>query len=87
MTNRRWTMAVSFAIALLVGTWGAPRIYPEIAGILDNPEAAFGRLRELGSGLFGSSGQPNAPGGSLMQGIESLFGSKDRPSPAPRLGR
>ena len=23
MTNRRWTMAVSFAIALLVGSWGA----------------------------------------------------------------
>jgi AsmA protein len=45
------------------GPWGAPRIYPEIAGILDNPDAAFGQLRELGSGLLKGSGLPKLPGG------------------------
>ena len=28
------------------GPWGAPRIYPEVAGILENPEAAYAKLRE-----------------------------------------
>ena len=35
------------------GPWANPRIYPDMAGILDNPEAAFGKLREMGQGLFG----------------------------------
>ncbi len=35
------------------GPWSSPRIYPEMSGILDNPEAAFGKLREMGQGLFG----------------------------------
>jgi len=45
---------------VLEGPWNAPKIYPEMSGILDNPEAAFGKLRELGQGLFG----PNFLGGS-----------------------
>ena len=36
------------------GPWGAPRIYPDMAGILDNPDAAYAKLRELGAGLFGT---------------------------------
>ena len=44
------------------GPWGAPRIYPEVAGILDNPEAAYAKLRELGQGLFGMNpGQSGIP--------------------------
>ena len=44
------------------GPWGAPRIYPEVAGILDNPEAAYAKLRELGAGLFGMTpGQSGVP--------------------------
>jgi AsmA protein len=45
---------------IMEGTWSAPRIYPDVAGILDNPDAAFGKLKELGQGLFG----PNFFGGS-----------------------
>jgi len=53
------------------GSWSAPRIYPEIAGILDNPEAAYGKLKELGSGLL--SGQSGSAG-SLLQGLGGLLG-------------
>lgn len=53
------------------GPWGAPRIYPEIAGILDNPDAAFGQLRELGSGLLKGSGLPKLPGGLSLGGSGS----------------
>ena len=35
------------------GPRGVLRIYPEVAGILRNPEAAYAKLRELGQGLFG----------------------------------
>ena len=55
------------------GTWAAPRIYPDMAGILDNPEAAYAKLRELGTGLFGTgTGLPGSPGNPLNQTIESL---------------
>jgi uncharacterized protein involved in outer membrane biogenesis len=32
---------------ILKGPWAAPRIYPDIAGILENPEAAYNTLRKL----------------------------------------
>jgi AsmA protein len=35
------------------GPWAEPRIYPDIAGILDNPEAAFAKLKAMGGSLFG----------------------------------
>jgi AsmA protein len=38
------------------GPWAEPRIYPDMAGILDNPDAAYAKLKEMGKGLFGSSG-------------------------------
>jgi AsmA protein len=38
------------------GTWSEPRIYPDVAGILDDPGAAYAKLRELGQGLFGQNG-------------------------------
>jgi len=41
------------------GPWAQPRIYPDAAGILDNPAAAYAKLRELGQGLFG--GDPANP--------------------------
>jgi AsmA protein len=48
---------VGFGIpVVLSGPWSAPKIYPEIQGILDNPEAAYGKLREMGKGLFGPDG-------------------------------
>jgi len=33
------------------GPWTQPLIYPDIAGILENPQAAYERLRKLGGGL------------------------------------
>ena len=48
---------VGFGIpVVLSGPWSAPKIYPEIQGILDNPDAAYGKLREMGKGLFGPDG-------------------------------
>ena len=41
---------------MIEGPWGAPRIYPEMQGMLDNPEAAYAKLKEMGKGLFGPGG-------------------------------
>lgn len=41
---------------MIEGPWGAPRIYPEMQGMLDNPEAAYAKLKEMGKGLFGAGG-------------------------------
>jgi AsmA protein len=48
---------------VIEGPWADPRIYPDVAGILDNPDAAYARLRELGKGLFGA-GDGNGNGGA-----------------------
>ncbi|MBV9984338.1 AsmA family protein [Bradyrhizobium sp.] len=50
------------------GPWNSPRIYPDMAGILDNPDAAYARLKEMGKGLFGQNG------GNLDGLINSLGG-------------
>jgi AsmA protein len=64
------------------GPWAQPRIYPDMAGILDNPDAAYAKLKEMGKGLFGGSGglggvlggltgggaSGNAPGGRESSG-------------------
>ena len=41
---------------MIEGPWDGPRIYPEIQGMLDNPDAAFAKLKEMGKGLFGANG-------------------------------
>jgi AsmA protein len=51
------------------GPWAQPRIYPEMAGILDNPDAAYAKLKEMGKGLFGANG------GGLGGLLGSLGGS------------
>jgi AsmA protein len=38
------------------GPWAEPRIYPDVNGILDNPDAAYAKLKEIGKGLFGAGG-------------------------------
>ena len=49
---------------IIEGSWSAPRIYPDMAGIFDNPEAAFAKLKDMGKGLFGSnSGMSEKLGG------------------------
>jgi AsmA protein len=53
---------VGFGIPVVIdGPWAQPRIYPDMAGMLDNPDAAYAKLKEMGQGLFG-------PGGGLGGG-------------------
>jgi AsmA protein len=53
------------------GPWAEPRIYPDMQGILDNPDAAYARLKEMGKGLFGGSGGGSGLGGLLGGGQDS----------------
>jgi AsmA protein len=46
------------------GPWAEPRIYPDMAGILDNPDGAYAKLKEMGKGLFGPGGGFGGLGGS-----------------------
>ncbi|WP_342708545.1 AsmA family protein [Bradyrhizobium sp. B124] len=55
---------------MIEGPWVSPRIYPEMQGILDNPEAAYAKLKEMGKGLFGANGQGLNQG--LSQGLNGL---------------
>ncbi len=60
----RATDPVGFGIPVVIdGPWAEPRIYPDIAGILDNPDAAYARLKEIGKGLFGPGGIGGTGGG------------------------
>ncbi|MGY8667381.1 AsmA family protein [Bradyrhizobium sp. UFLA05-109] len=48
---------IGFGIPVMIeGSWSQPKIYPDMAGMLDNPEAAYAKLREMGKGLFGPDG-------------------------------
>jgi AsmA protein len=59
---------VGFGIPVMIdGSWSQPRIYPDMAGVLDNPDAAYAKLREMGKGLFG-------PGGAGLGNILGNFG-------------
>jgi len=53
---------------MIEGPWGEPRIYPEMQGILDNPDAAYARLKEMGKGLFGPNGAGLDALGGLLGG-------------------
>ena len=48
---------VGFGIPVIIdGPWAQPRIYPEMSGILENPDQAYAKLKEMGKGLFGPDG-------------------------------
>ncbi|WP_035655427.1 AsmA family protein, partial [Bradyrhizobium sp. STM 3809] len=71
------------------GPWSQPRFYPDMAGILDNPEAAYAKLKQMGQGLFGKDG---AGLNSLINGIGGLIGSAAPgngavPNAAPATGQ
>ncbi|MGQ0686149.1 AsmA family protein [Bradyrhizobium sp.] len=68
----RVTDPVGFGIPVIIdGPWSEPRIYPEMSGILENPEAAYAKLREMGKGLFGKDGAGlGAAIGGLLSGIQ-----------------
>ncbi len=90
---------VDFGVPVIIkGQWDSPQIYPDVAGILQNPEAAYGKLRELGTGLFGLLGSgegasgSSTPGGSASgssapKGMNDLMQSMDKLfSPPPSSG-
>jgi AsmA protein len=55
------------------GPWAEPRIYPDVAGMLDNPDAAYAKLKEMGKGLFGQSGGSSAMSGKLGETLGNLL--------------
>ncbi|OPH81570.1 AsmA family protein [Nitrobacter vulgaris] len=69
------------------GTWSEPRIYPDVAGILDDPGAVYAKLREWGQGLFGrsASGSSDQSGPSIGETLDTLIrqglGSGTDPAP------
>ena len=85
----RLTDPVGLGIPVMIyGPWGSPRIYPEMQGILDNPDAAYAKLKEMGKGLFGEKGAGiGAAIGSLLGGqqerpADSKVAPADRPEPS-----
>ena len=75
---------VGFGVPVMIeGPWVQPRIYPDMAGMLDNPDAAYAKLREMGKGLFGPNGGLNGiisslgglPGGGQSGGTGGASGT------------
>ena len=69
---------VGFGIPVIIdGPWAQPRIYPEMNGILENPDQAYAKLKEMGKGLFGQNG------GGLGAATQRLLGgASSNPAPA-----
>jgi AsmA protein len=74
----RLTDPVGLGIPVMIsGPWGSPRIYPEMQGILDNPDAAYAKLKEMGKGLFGEKGAGiGAAIGNLLGGQKGAAGGE-----------
>lgn len=67
---------VGLGIPVVVqGAWSEPRIYPDVAGILDDPGAVYAKLREWGQGLFGrsASGSSDQSGPSIGETLDTLI--------------
>jgi AsmA protein len=68
----RTSNPVGLGIPVVIdGPWAQPRFYPDVAGILDDPEAAYARLKRMGQGLFGQDG---AGLDRLIDGLGGLIG-------------
>jgi AsmA protein len=92
---------IGFGVPVMVqGPWNQPKFFLDMAGILDNPDAAYAQLRQLGQGLFGSNflqpngstgNTPNASnpgGGNIINGIGSLIqGLTGKPNQAAQEGQ
>jgi AsmA protein len=74
----RLTDPVGLGIPVMIeGPWVSPRIYPEMQGILDNPDAAYAKLKQMGKGLFGEKGAGiGAAIGSLLGGQQGAAGGQ-----------
>jgi AsmA protein len=64
------------------GTWSNPEIYPEIAGILDNPTAAFDQLRKMGGALFGPGKKPSTD--EVIKSVDDLIRGRNQPGQSGR---
>ncbi len=64
---------------VIEGPWSAPRIYPDVEGILDNPQSAFDTLGRLGVNM-------PAAGSALRSEAEKLLG-REGAKEAEDLGR
>jgi len=79
----RATDPVGLGIPVVIdGPWAGPRIYPDMASILDNPDAAYAKLKEMGKGLFGPNGGDL---GGLINGLTGLGGNQGN-NPAAGAG-
>jgi AsmA protein len=67
------------------GSWSDPHIYPDVAGILSDPDGAYAKLHALGQGLFGKGdAQPGGGSGNstgnpvdtLIQGLGNMLSPK-----------
>ena len=72
---------VGFGIPVAIdGPWAEPRIYPDIAGVVDDPDAAYAKLKDIGKGLFGPGGLGGLGGlggsGSSGDGASDPLGGK-----------
>jgi AsmA protein len=65
------------------GPWAEPRIYPDMAGILDNPDAAYAKLKDMGKGLFGPGG---AGLGGGLGGLSGLMNGGQGNGPSGSSG-
>ncbi|MEM8839615.1 MAG: AsmA-like C-terminal region-containing protein, partial [Pseudomonadota bacterium] len=86
-----------FGVPIIVdGPWAKPRIYPDIQGILQNPEAGLRQLRALGGGIsrLGEGGAADIvgsltngnPAGAALDALSGIAGgnnSNDGASPLP----
>ena len=61
------------------GPWAEPRIYPDMAGILDNPDAAYAKLKDMGKGLFGPGGAGLGGAGLGRRPQQPAAGLAERP--------
>lgn len=68
---------------MIEGAWSEPRIYPDVAGILSDPDTAYAKLKQMGQGLFGK----DAAGLSdLINGIGGLIGNGTSNPPGGNSG-
>ncbi|CAL80558.1 putative AsmA-like protein [Bradyrhizobium sp. ORS 278] len=76
----RTSNPVGLGIPVVIdGPWSQPRFYPDMAGILDDPEGTYAKLKQMGQGLFGKDG---AGLNNLLNGIGGLIGNA-APSTGP----
>jgi AsmA protein len=54
---------------MITGPWAKPKIYPDIEGILQNPQAAYEQLNKLSGGLVSLKGNALGGTGSIAGGI------------------